>query len=155
MQLLLRRIAKRDTYTIGWLYINGKKFCDTVEDKDRGLTQNTPLAEIKKKKVYAQTAIPTGTYTITMNVISPKFSKRDYYRRNCNGGRVPRLLNVPGYDGVLIHIGNSATASAGCILVGENTQVGKVLNSTNTFGKLYKELDAANKRGEKITITIQ
>lgn len=155
MSLLLRRIAKRDTYTIGRLYIDGERFCDTVEDKDRGLTQKTPLSEIKKKKVYAQTAIPTGTYDITMNVISPKFSKRPWYRKNCNGGRVPRLLNVPGYDGILIHIGNSARASAGCILVGENTQVGKVLNSTATFSKLYKILDNANRRGEKITITIQ
>lgn len=108
MKLTLKRIAKRPTYTIGKLYIDDVYFCDTCEDKDRGLTQSMPLAEIKKRKVYSLTAIPTGTYTISMNTVSPRFSKKDFYKTNCNGGRVPRLLNVPGYDGVLLHVGNSA-----------------------------------------------
>ena len=90
-----------------------------------------------------------------MNVVSPRFSKRDFYKKNCDGGRVPRLLNVPGFDGVLIHVGNSAADSNGCLLVGKNSQVGKVLNSTNTFLALYKKLKEANLKGEKITITIQ
>ena len=51
MIITVKRIAKRPTYTIGKLYIDGKYFCDTIEDKDRGLTQNMPLSEIKKKKV--------------------------------------------------------------------------------------------------------
>ena len=155
MKLLLRRVAKRPTYTIGKLFVNGVKFCDTVEDKDRGLTQSMPIADIKKRKVYSLTAIPTGTYTISMNTISPRFSKKDFYKTNADGGRVPRLLNVPGYDGVLIHVGNTAADSAGCILVGENNQVGKVLNSKATFVKLYKVLKEAHNRGEKITITIE
>lgn len=113
-----------------------------------------PLAEIKKRKVYSKTAIPTGTYKIAMNIVSPKFSQRAFYKTFC-GGKLPRLLNVPGYEGVLIHIGNSATQSAGCLLVGENTQVGKVLNSTETFKKLYKKLKSASDRGEEITITIE
>lgn len=155
MNITVKRIAKRPTYTIGKLYIDNKYFCDVIEDRDRGITQDTPLEQIKKIKVPSQTAIPTGTYDITMSVVSPRFSKKAFYRQNCNGGRVPRLLNVPGFDGVLIHVGNTAKDSAGCLLVGKNTQVGKVLNSTNTFLNFYKVLDAANKKGEKIKITIQ
>ena len=71
MKLLLKRIARRDKYTIGKLYIDGKYECDTVEDKDRGLTQNMSLEEIKKIKIPNETAIPTGTYKITLNVVSP------------------------------------------------------------------------------------
>lgn len=155
MDLTLRRIAKRPTYTIGKLYIDGVYFCDTLEDKDRGLTQSTPLSEIRVKKVATKTAIPTGTYDLTMNIVSPRLSRYQFYRTNCNSGRVPRLLNVPGFDGILIHTGNTAADSAGCILVGKNSQVGKVLNSKTTFLKLYKLLDQASRDGEKITITIK
>lgn len=155
MNILVKRVAKKASYTIGKMYINGVYFCDTCEDTDRGLTQYMSLAEIKRKKIYSRTAIPTGTYNVTMNVISPRFSKRDFYKKNCDGGRVPRLLNVPGFDGVLIHVGNSAADSNGCLLVGKNSQVGKVLNSTNTFLALYKKLKEASLKGEKITITIQ
>lgn len=154
MKLYLKRI-KKPTYCIGRLTVDGKFFCHTCEDRDRGLTQKTPLEEIKRKKVKYLTAIPTGTYDITMNVVSPRFSKKKWYYNNCNGGRVPRLLNVPGFEGILIHIGNTAADSAGCILVGENTQVGKVLNSTQTFKRLYDKMKAAWDKGEKITITIE
>jgi hypothetical protein len=155
MNITVKRIAKRASYTIGRMYINGIYFCDTCEDTDRGLTQYMSLAEIKRKKIYSRTAIPTGTYNVTMNIVSPRFSKRDFYKKNCDGGRIPRLLNVPGFDGVLIHVGNSAADSNGCLLVGKNSQVGKVLNSTNTFLALYKKLKEASLKGEKITITIQ
>lgn len=155
MGITLKRIAKRPTYTIGKLYIDGVYICDTLEDTDRGLTQSTPLSEIKVKKVATKTAIPTGTYDLTMNIVSPRLSRYQFYRTNCNGGRVPRLLNVPGFDGILIHTGNTAADSAGCILVGKNSQVGKVLNSKTTFLKLYKLLDQASRDGEKITITIK
>lgn len=152
MKLTLKRIAKRQTYTIGRLFVDGKYFCDTIEDQDRGLTKEMPLEEIKKVKVHSETAIPTGTYKITLDVVSPKMSKQYFYIKNANGGRVPRLLNVPGYDGVLIHVGNKATQSAGCILVGINDIKGMVTHSKETFQKLYKVLqDAKN----EITITIE
>lgn len=154
MELLLKRIAKRETYTIGKLYINNEYFADTIEDKDRGLTQSTPLDKIKRTKVQHKTAIPTGTYDITMNVISPRLSKKLFYKTNCNGGRVPRVLDVPGFDGILIHVGNTAADSSGCILVGKNSQVGKVLNSSVTFKRLYSILDKANRAGDKIKLTI-
>ena len=108
MELTLKRIAKRETYTIGHLYVNGVYFADTVEDKDRGLKQDMALAEIKRRTIASITAIPTGTYKINMNTISPKYSKKLWYMQNCNGARVPRLENVPAFEGVLIHTGNYA-----------------------------------------------
>lgn len=155
MKLKLRRIAKKETYTIGKLYVNGKYFADTIEDKDRHLTQDTPLWKIREVKVAAKTAIPTGTYNIRMDVISPKYSLKPWYITNCHGARVPRLEDVPGFSGVLIHCGNTAADSAGCLLVGKNTAVGMVLESKATFLKLYKVMYEAYKKGEKITITIE
>lgn len=154
MKLTLNRKYKKDTYSIGKLYIDGVYFCDTVEDKDRGLTDKDSLEKIKATKVYAKTAIPLGTYKIAMGVISPKFSQKAYYKSFCNG-RMPRLLNVKGFDGILIHRGTSANSSAGCIIVGKNTVVGGVTNSQYYFEKLYKLLDAAYKRGESIEIEIK
>ena len=148
MKLTVKRIAKKPTYTIGKLYIDGVYFCDTVEDTDRGLFQGQSLDLIKKIKIPNKTAIPTGTYKLTLNVVSPKYSKKAIYQEICKG-RVPRLLDVPGYDGVLIHIGNSADDSSGCILVGQNKVVGKVINSTETFRKLYNKI-----KGQK-DLTIQ
>lgn len=152
MKLLLKRIAKKNKYTIGRLYADGKYVCDTIEDKDRGLTDKMTVDEIKKKKVYAETAIPYGTYEVTINVVSPKFSKKTFYYNNANKGRVPRLLNVRGFDGVLIHGGSDQNSSAGCVIIGENKIVGKVINSQATFIKLYKILQTAK---DKIYITIQ
>lgn len=151
MQILVKRIAKKATYTIGKLYINGKYFCDTIEDKDRGLTSDMSLNKIRSLKVPSETAIPTGTYTVTLNVVSPRLSKKQFYRDYANGGRVPRLIDVKGYDGVLIHVGNTALDSSGCLLVGENKRVGEVINSKETFKKLYKEL-LKDKNNIKLTI---
>lgn len=143
MKLTLKRIAKKDTYTVGKLYIDGVYFCDTIEDKDRGLYQKQDIQELKKIKVPSKTAIPTGIYKISLNIVSPKYSTKKIYQEICKG-KVPRLLNVPGYEGVLIHIGNTAEDSAGCILVGQNKVVGKVINSTETFRKLYNKIKGQN-----------
>ena len=143
MKLTLRRIAKKDTYTVGKLYIDGVYFCDTIEDKDRGLYQKQDIQELRKIKVPSKTAIPTGIYKISLSIVSPKFSVKKIYQEICKG-KVPRLLNVPGYEGVLIHIGNTAEDSAGCILVGQNKVVGKVINSTETFRKLYNKIKGQN-----------
>ncbi len=143
MKLTLKRIAKKDTYTVGKLYIDGVYFCDTIEDKDRGLYQKQDIQELKKIKVPSKTAIPTGIYKISLSIVSPKYSTKKIYQEICKG-KVPRLLNVPGYEGVLIHIGNTAEDSAGCILVGQNKVVGKVINSTETFRKLYSKIKGQN-----------
>ena len=155
MELVLNRRWKKDTYTIGELFINGKKYSETCEDKDRGLKDSMPLSEIKAKKIYGQTAIPTGTYNIRMDIISPKYSSKLWYSKNCYGGRMPRIENIKGFDGVLIHPGNSNVDTYGCILVGRNTIKGQVTNSKEVFLGLFKQLHKAYEKGEKISITIK
>ena len=154
LELVLKRIAAKDDYTIGRLYVNGKRFCDTLENTDRGLDQSMSLEEIQKNKIYGKTAIPTGTYTITMKRKSPKFAKIDYYRELC-GGYMPRLLRVPGFEGILIHRGNREDATEGCLLVGDNTSKGGLSNSKGQWEKLMKNyLLPAKENGTSITIKI-
>lgn len=146
----LRRIARKATYTIGRLSVDGRYICDTIEDRDRGISQDDTLEDIKRVKVKSQTAIPTGTYRVVTNVVSPKFSQKAYYKQYC-GGRLPRLLNVPGFDGILIHRGVDENSSAGCIIVGYNKVVGKVVNSQAAFEKLYPLLSG----DDRVYITIK
>lgn len=153
MKLLLRRIFKGPKYTIGKLFINGVYECDTLEDQDRGLTSQMSLEEIKAKKVYGVTAIPTGTYSINMTTVSPKFKDRAWAKPY--KGILPRLENVKGYEGVLIHVGNKAEDTLGCILVGENKVKGQVINSTATFYELMTVLLKAQSAGEVIELTIE
>lgn len=157
MQIRVRRVARRDKYTIGWLYVDGKKFCDTVEDKDRGLTQGMPVSEISRRKVQGQTAIPAGTYNVLMNVPSPKYTQKaktdPFFRGFCD--HMPRIDKVPGFSGILMHPGVDETSTEGCLIVGENTVVGKVTNSRTTFKALWQILFEAYKRGETIKITIE
>lgn len=154
MKLYLKRSFKGDTYTIGKLYIDGRYFSNTLEDKDRGLKQTMPLEEINKLKVYGETAIPSGTYNVSMNIVSPAFHAKEYYRRFCDG-KMPRLMNVPGYNGVLIHPLNTASESLGCIGVGINSQKGRIANSRKYFERLYMLLKEGASNGQKITITIE
>lgn len=143
MRLILERIAPRPTYTIGRLYVDGEYLCDTLEDmvRPRGV------------KVYARTAIPAGEYRVRMDVRSPRFGSRPKYRKY--GGRLPRLVGVPGFEGILIHPGITAEDTAGCILVGENKQVGRLTNSLITFDKLWHILESARLRGEEITVLVR
>ena len=118
IKLRLERRYKGPKYTIGKLFINNEYFCDTIEDIDRGLKSSMSVEYIKKKKVYAKTAIPTGTYKIEM-AYSSKFKRI-----------LPLLVNVKGFSGIRIHRGNTEIDSSGCIIVGENKVKGKVINST-------------------------
>lgn len=142
MKLKLERKYKKPNYTIGNLYVNGKWFCNTIEDKDRGLSQDMPLDEIKKLKIKGETAIPTGTYSIIITY-SPKYKKP-----------MPLLLSVKGFEGIRIHSGNTARDTEGCLVVGENKEVGKVINSRYTFNKLFNILQKAIDNGETVRIEI-
>ena len=153
MELTLHRKYKKQGYTIGNLYIDRDYFCDTLEDTDRGIKQTDDISHIKAVKIPKKTAIPTGIYNITMDVTSPKFNQRVFYREVCKG-KVPRILNVPCFSGILIHAGVTADNTEGCILVGKNRERGKLLESMATFTELYKRLQNARNNGEEIIINI-
>lgn len=134
MKLRVERLWKKPAYTVGRLFVDGKLFCNTLEDTVRDLSN--------EKKVYGKTAIPYGEYKVIYNW-SPKF-----------GRNLPRLLNVPAFEGILIHPGNTADDSAGCILVGRNTEVGRLTESRYTSDKLNVLIEDAQRGGESITIEI-
>lgn len=154
MELLVDRKWKKQSYTISNLYINGEWFSNVLEDADRGLDNSMSEDMIRTLKKPSITAIPRGTYEITLDVVSPKYSKVQFYKDVCNG-KVPRLKNVKGFDGILIHAGNTDKDSSGCLLVGQNKVKGQVVNSKETFKQLYKLLQDGKSRGEKITIKIE
>ena len=139
MEILVERKWKKPNYTIGVMSIDGKRFCETLEDADRNLNSSMTVEQIKAIKKPNETAIPTGTYKITLDTFSPRFGNKSFYKKVC-GGKLPRILNIKGFDGVLIHCGNTNLDTSGCILVGRNLEVGKVLKSQETFEKLYKIL---------------
>ena len=153
MELIVDRKWKKQDYTISNLVINNKVFCQVLEDTDRGLDSSMTLDEILELKKPSTTAIPRGTYEITLDTVSPKFGSKPFYKEVCDG-KLPRLLNVKGFDGILIHAGNTAKDSAGCLLVGQNKIKGQVINSQATFKELYKLLKDKHDKGEKITIKI-
>lgn len=141
MKLTLKRIALRPTYTIGKLYINDAYFCDTIEDTVRDTNKNGKF-DNGEKKVHSKTAIPYGTYEIKWTY-SPRFKKY-----------TPQLMNVPSFEGIRIHAGNTSADTEGCLILGENKQVGKVLNSRATINKFYSIIKKACSNG-KVTIEIK
>ena len=156
MEIVIKRITK-NPYCVGHLYINDKYFCDTLEPPYFGTTQNTPIHEIKNTKK-GNTAIPIGTYNISLDYQSPKFKNRSW-AKFCDG-YLPTIMNVPAFNRILIHVGNIASQygksdTMGCILVGMNLERGKVLKSQETFKKLYKVLSEAKLKGENIQIIIR
>lgn len=141
MELQLVRNTFTNNSTIGELYVDGVFECYMLEDVDRGLTANMPLATIRRRKVYAQTAIPYGKYEIVINW-SNRFKQY-----------MPLLLNVPGYTGVRIHSGNHKNNTEGCPLTGTTKSTDWVGDSRKAYRKLFAKMRAAEKR-EKIFINI-
>ena len=127
MKLDLVRNKEDKEYTEGKLYINGEYFCDTIEDK------------IRDTKVKNQTAIPAGHYKVIIS-ISNRFKKI-----------MPLLLNVPNFEGIRIHSGNTKEDTEGCILVGKKVKEGFVGKSRDTFNLLMKKLN----KQDFITIEIK
>lgn len=141
MKLKVIRKYFKDTYTIGKLYINDEYFCDTLEDKNRDLNKNGKF-DNGEVKVYSETCIPFGTYNIKLTY-APKFKRE-----------LPWLQNVPHFSGILIHRGTTSKNTSGCILVGENKVVGKLINSANYEQKLVKLIKEAETKKEPISIEI-
>lgn len=143
MEIVIIRKFKKETYTIGQVLVDGKYFCNSLEQVDRGLDCRMTLSQLKKMKVYGRTAIPTGTY----NVRSYFWAK---HRKS-----YPLLLNVPAFEGVLLHGGNKVSDSMGCPLLGENKVKGGLVNCEKYVRKITQMVIDAEKRGEKVTITIK
>ena len=146
MKLTIKRTITRNNYTLGKLYVDGVYFCDTLEDRDRGLTQNMSVKQIKSIKVPGETAIPKGTYKVTLDVVSPKFSKYPFYMQTC-GGKLPRLIDVKGYEGVLIHVADGPKRDSlvqGCIGIGNLSTEEYLMNGKKVFIELYNKLKGNN-----------
>ena len=138
----LKRHLLSDTATLGDVYVDGVFVCHSLEDVVRLDDPSTPQDE--GEKVWGKTAIPAGVYRVIINM-SPKFKKL-----------LPRLLDVPGFDGILIHKGNTAEDTHGCILVGDafakDTLKGG--SSTPAFDRLFKLIRDARLSGDEVSITI-
>lgn len=134
MLLEVKRLYKKDTYTIGVLMVDGEKFSDTLEDKVRDLKS--------EKKVYGETAIPAGKYKVVMSM-SSKFKRV-----------MPYLENVQQFTGIMIHPGNTIKDTLGCILVGENKKKGQLVNSRKYSDELNKRINEAIERKEQVWIEV-
>jgi hypothetical protein len=126
MQITVKRLHKTDTSTIGELLIDGIFECYTLEDIERQV------------KIKAETAIPKGTYKVIINQ-SNRFKRL-----------MPLLLNVPNFEGVRIHAGNTNHDTEGCILVGRTRSKDFIGQSRKAYDKLFKKMQAA----KDITLTI-
>ena len=154
MELVVQRIAQKQTYTIGRLYVDGERYCDTLEDKVRDINRNG-VFDNGEKKVYGETAIPFGKYEIKMT-FSPTFSQKSAYKAFIKNGLMPEICNVPEFTGIRIHGGNTAADTFGCLLVGKNTVVGRLTESLATFKPLYAKLyEHCVKNGGKCYITFK
>lgn len=131
MKFELKRIAKKEDYTIGRLYANGEYVCDTLEDAVRDV------------KIQGKTAIQSGEYKVIMT-----YSQR--FKRI-----MPLLLDVPNFEGVRIHSGNTANDTEGCILCGRNTKVGMVTSSRTMTARVYAIIGEALNMKQEVTIKIQ
>jgi hypothetical protein len=137
MNLHLLRTNFSDLSTIGELSIDGHFFCFVLEDRERGLRVGMTPSELITRKVFGQTAIPTGRYEVILS-----FSER--FQR-----QLPLLINVPAFEGIRIHNGNFARDTEGCLLVGATKLPDMVGESKVTLAKLMPLLTKASKK-EKI-----
>lgn len=142
MEIVSTRKVFTEKTTISEVFVDGIRECFFLEDKDRGLIQSMNLEEIKKLKVYGETAIPKGRYEIVISY-SERFKKK-----------LPLLLNVPGYEGIRIHTGNYAEHTHGCLLPGKIASKDSVSESTVAFNALFEKIDKALNT-EKVFITIK
>ena len=142
MRVKLKRIAFKDEYTIGKVYINDRYFCDALEDKDRGLYDWQSVEYILEKKIKHKTAIPYGMYKLLWSY-SPKYKRM-----------MPEIMGVKGFSGIRVHSGNTAEHSSGCVLLGYNKKVGMVLDSRKVCKKFDDIVEGYYKKGEPMTFEI-
>ena len=138
---------------LGRLSLDGHLLCDTLEPPSHGLTSATVPKTIRDIKRLGRSAIPAGVYRLVLGY-SPRFSPRPFYK-SCGGGLVPRLLNVSGFEGVLIHCGNTVVDTCGCILVGRRADSSTLVESQKTYSRLMRQYwQPATHRGEPMYLEI-
>ena len=118
---------------LGRLSLDGHFLCDTLEPPSHGLTSATDPKTIRDIKRLGRSAVPAGVYRLVLGY-SPRFSPRPFYKGF--GGLLPRLLHVNGFDGVLIHCGNTVVDTCGCILVGRRADSSTLVESQKTYSRL-------------------
>ena len=126
MNLTLYRKWFTDISTTGVLFIDGEFFCYTLEDV------------VREQKIYGKTAIPYGKYDVVITY-SPRFKQN-----------MPLLVNVPNFEGVRIHAGNTANDTEGCILVGKSKGQDFIGGSRKTYEELMERI-----KGQKLTLEIR
>lgn len=157
MEILVYRKWPKAGYCIGRVYIDGQLICNSLEDEDRGLSDAMDERTIRNRKIFGKTAIPRGRYTIDMETVSPKFSKKQFYMEVCQG-KLPRIKGVKGFEGILLHVADGPKGAAlleGCIGIGLNKKVGQLCDGKETFKKVYALMKEAHDSGETIYITIE
>lgn len=142
LRLMIDRAWKKTDYTISRFFVNDERWCECLEDTDRGLTSSMSISEVKAKKVYGKTAIPSGKYQVTLTY-SPKFRKY-----------LPLVNDVKCFSGIRFHAGNTNRDTEGCILLGKNTKVGMVTNSAYWTDRLIGAIRNAIDHGEIVTLEI-
>ena len=156
--LMLRFILHRQHLAgspccMGRLSLGGHVLCDTLEPPSHGLTSATVPRTIRAIKRLGRSAIPAGVYRLVLGY-SPRFSPRPFYKA-CGGGLVPRLLNVSGFEGVLVHCGNTVADTCGCVIVGRRADASTLVESQKTYSRLMRQYWLpATKRGEPMYIEI-
>lgn len=128
MKIVIWRKYRQDGFTIGRMYIDGKFFCNTLEDTDRGLMQGMNVGEIMQKKIAGKTAIPVGAYKVC-RTYSPRFKKL-----------MAQIMKVKGYAGVRIHSGNKSSQTEGCPLLGDADER-NICDWVSNSRKRYVEFD--------------
>ena len=157
MEILVHRKWNQQEYCVGRIFIDGVLQGNTLEDTDRGLSDAMDESTIRNRKIYGKTAIPRGRYTIDMETVSPKFSKKKFYMDVCQG-KLPRIKNVKGFEGILLHVADGpkgADLLEGCIGVGWNRVKGQLCEGKDVFTKIYRLMKDAHDRGETIYITVE
>jgi len=147
MEIIIRRRWKGKNTTLGVVKIDGAPYGFILEDIDRWLHSDMPLDEILKIKIKGRTAIPTGRYEVVVNY-SPKFKRL-----------MPLITKVPGYSGIRIHSGNRHEHTDGCPLPGlsytKDAGDYVVLSSASASERMYKVINDALGRGEKVWVTVE
>lgn len=143
MTIRIDRKWKKAEYTISKVYINGRYFgCNALEDTDRGLLQTMQITELQRKKIKGKTAIPRGYYDVRITY-SPKYKRM-----------MPLVVDVPAFSGIRLHSLNKPEDSEGCIGFGKNDKVGWISDSRYWTDKIYRLIETALNKGEKVTLIV-